>query len=127
MPQQRVYYDLVNDEMVPYWYVLTFQTGELDWNKPIFYFEVYSPFEFIGRDDFDDSIISTTILLSDLVVQSNTPSQIGINLTSLKKRLSIYNVDCDLVRQFVLTMPDVEEILSLIPNKRTMKFVLGAN
>ncbi|MGE8207751.1 hypothetical protein ACQKP0_25095 [Heyndrickxia sp. NPDC080065] len=122
MPQQRVYYDYVNKKLVPYLYVMTFKHNEINWDKPVVYFDVIKPFEYIGIDDFDESIISISINKGELLLNKSTPGKLGIHLNSVKKRIMNHNVDPDEVKQFILCFPDVEEVLHLVPNERKLGF-----
>ncbi|MGD6993949.1 hypothetical protein [Sutcliffiella horikoshii] len=124
MPQQRVYYEYVNGNLVPYWYVLTFEKKELDWDNKIHYYELIAPFEKFERDEFDDSIISISILVADFVVSNAYPGQLGINLSRLKERITRLELDVDIVQQFIIQMPDIEEVSSLWPNHRKKQFLL---
>ncbi|MBL5769042.1 hypothetical protein [Heyndrickxia sporothermodurans] len=124
MPQQRVYHDYVNEKLVPYWYVLTFKPCEIDWDKSVFYFDVIKPFEFIERDEFDESILTFSLKMSDFLVNRDYPNKLGINIKTIKNRILNNGIDPYVVQQFILPYPDVEEILYLVPNKRTMELVI---
>lgn len=124
MPQQRVYYEYVNAKLIPYWYVLTFKPCEIKWDKPVLYFDVIPPFEFIERDEFDESINSVSIFLSDLIINDSYPNKLGIYLKRLKERIKQYGVDPYVVQQFIMQVPDVDEVLNLMPNKRKMSFIM---
>ncbi|KYD03489.1 hypothetical protein B4102_3407 [Heyndrickxia sporothermodurans] len=125
MPQQRVYHDYVNEKLVPYWYVLTFKPCEIDWDKPVYYFDVIKPFDYIERDQFDESIITFSLKISDFLVNKNYTNKIGINLIAVKKRIQNNFIDPDVVHQFILPYPDVEEILHLVPNTRMLEYQIN--
>ncbi|MGG3803119.1 hypothetical protein [Metabacillus fastidiosus] len=118
MPRQRIYYDYVNEELVPYWYVITFKHHQIDWDQSTLYFQVTAPFEYFDRDNFDDSILSLSILMSDIVIHKNDPSKIGIHLKRIKETLLNHGADPSLCRQFIIQIPDIQDILHLLPNKR---------
>ncbi|MEH7122073.1 hypothetical protein V7127_02390 [Bacillus sp. JJ1773] len=124
MPQQRMYYEYVDQQLIPYWYVLTFSPCELNWDKHVFYYDVIKPFEYIERGDFDESVISMSIHLSDLVFNHNLPEQIGINLYSIRKRIESYGVDPDVVRQLIIPTPELENFIELLPTVQKMSLVL---
>ncbi|MGG3798026.1 hypothetical protein [Metabacillus fastidiosus] len=118
MPRQRVYYDYVNGELIPYWYVLTFKPNQIEWDTSIIYFNIIAPFEYFSRDNFDDSILSISILMSDIVTNKDKPNILGIQLKRIKENILKYDVDPNLCRQFILQVPDIQEVLNLLPNKR---------
>lgn len=125
-PQQRLYYEFVNDKLVPYWYVVTFNCCEIPWHLNSFNFQVIAPFQFMERDEFDENIISATIFISDLIINQDRRNELGINLKKIKDRLcNQYRLDPYLVRQFVIQMPDIEEVLQLVPNHRKKTFIMN--
>jgi hypothetical protein len=125
MPQQRLYYEFMETQLAPYWYVLTFQSGELNWDKPIYHFTPIAPFEYVERDEFDDSLINVSIQLTDFILNPDLPDSIGINLKNVKKRIERHGVDPYVVRQFIMAPPDINELLSLLPNQRKMSLLVG--
>jgi hypothetical protein len=125
MPQQRLYFEYVDNELIPYWYVLTFQTSEINWDKPVFYFEAIKPFEYVERDEFDESKISMSIYLTDLILNDQSPKKMGINLNTIKSRLIRYKVDPGIVRQFIISAPEVYDLLELLPKHRKMDLLVS--
>lgn len=125
MPQQRVYFEYINEELVPYWYVLTFQPCEINWDKPVLYFEVIQPFEYIERWEFDESLLSTSIYLSDLIINPVSPTELGIDLRSIKNRILKHGVDPDVILQLIIQFPDIDDVLQLMPNERKMNLILS--
>jgi hypothetical protein len=125
MPQQRLYYEYVDGELIPYWYVLSFQSFEVNWDKPIFYFDAIKPFEYIDRDEFDDSKVSMSISLSDLVFNYESPGRIGIRIAVIKKRLEVHKVDPYVVNQFIISVPEVNELLEMLPAEREMTLMVS--
>jgi hypothetical protein len=125
MPQQRLYYEFMESELVPYWYVLTFQPCEINWDKLVLHFTPIAPFEYVERNEFDDSLINVSIQLSDFILKQGRPERIGINLNSVKKRIERHGVDPCVVRQFIISPPDINELLSLLPNRRKMSLLVG--
>lgn len=124
MPQQRIYHEYVNEKLVPYLYVFTFKHCEINWDKPVLYFELIKPFEFIGLDNMDDSVVSISIFKSELLINPSYSNKLGILLSSVKKRILQHDVDPDIIRQFVLPVLDLNEVLSLLPNERKMGIFL---
>ena len=124
MLQQRLYYDFVDGQLVPYWYVLGFQQCEINWDAPAYYYDAIKPFKFVERDEFDESLISVSIFFSDLIFNVDDQDRIGINLRAIKKRIERYQFDHTLIQQFVMSIPDVNDLLVYLPKQRKMEFVL---
>ncbi|MRX54791.1 hypothetical protein GJU41_12480 [Bacillus idriensis] len=125
MPIQRIYYDHVNEELVPYWYVLTFKRNEISWDKNVFFFDAIAPFEYLNRDQYDESIISVSIYMSDLIINPVNPQLIGINLNNVSKRVLKYAVFPSDVKQFIIPIPDINEVIKLLPNRKKQSFIIN--
>ncbi|OAK72656.1 hypothetical protein [Lederbergia galactosidilytica] len=123
MPQQRLYYDFMDGHLMPFWYVLSFDPGEIDWDKQAFYYDAIKPFVFIERGDFDESLISMSISLSDLLFNMDFPNRIGINLKRLKRKIESHRVDPYVIQQFILSTPEINDFLMFLPARRHMEFV----
>lgn len=124
MPRQRVYYDYFEGNQVPFWYVLTFKNQEIPWEQDTYYFEVIAPFEYFGRDEFDDSIMSVSINIEDLLTNNLQELNLGLNLNRIKERILKHGVNPYEVNQFIIQLPDIEEVLKLLPNERKASFIL---
>lgn len=125
MPQQRLYYEYVENTLIPYWYVLTFKTGEINWNKAEYYFDSYTPFEFVGRDQFDDSLNTKVISLSDIIRRTDSSYKIGLNIQQIKKRIEEEMIDPYVVRQFIMMLPDIKEYLHYISRNRNATYIVN--
>ena len=124
MPRQRIYYDYFEGKQVPVWYVLTFSLLKIPWEQDSYYFEVIAPFEFFDRNDFDDSILSSSVNIEDLLTNNLHASQLGLNLDQIKHRISRHGVNPYEVDQFIIQLPDIEEVLQLLPNERKEPSIL---
>lgn len=125
LPKQSLYYEFVDDRIVPYWYVITFEPCQIPWEDPTCFFQLIAPFQYMERDAFDDNIISMAIHIDDLIINKEKKSMFGLNLERIKNRLTNeLFVDPYVVRQFIIPMPDIEEVLLLIPNERKATFLL---
>lgn len=118
IPKQRVFYHYIDGNLVPYWYVLSFRYNEIPWNEETYFFEIIAPFEYFDRDDFDDSVLSASVNIEDLITNEILESKLGLNLNKIKQRLYKHGIYPDEVTQFIIQLPDIEEILCLLPNKR---------
>lgn len=125
MPAQNLYHDYIEGNLVPYLYVLTFQPCELNWDKPIYYFNLIKPADYYDYEHFDESIISANIYLSDLVINQDKRGEIGIHLNSIKNRIMKYGIDPDVVRQLILPTSELSEFLFLLPNERKIEFQIS--
>ncbi|PAD67295.1 hypothetical protein CHH83_19605 [Bacillus sp. 7586-K] len=124
MPRQRVYYDYFDGKEVPFWYVLTFKYQEIPWEQDAYYFEVIAPFEYFDRDEFDDSIMSVSINIEDLLINNLHECNLGLNLNRIKERILKHGIEPYEVSQFIIQLPDIEEVLKLLPNERKASFIL---
>ncbi|TYR80029.1 hypothetical protein FZC66_12905 [Priestia megaterium] len=75
-------------------------------------------------DDFDDSIMSATINIEDLLTNNLHECQLGLNLNQIKKRILKHGVEPWEISQFIIQLPDIEEVLKLLPNERKASFIL---
>ncbi|MCJ8008942.1 hypothetical protein ACFFF5_21245 [Lederbergia wuyishanensis] len=124
MPQQRLYHEFVGNQLIPYWYVLTFDYREIDWNKALYFYEAIWPFEFVERDEFDDSLISYPIYFSDFIFNNLSPNKIGINLKRVKKRMQMDNTDPCIVNQLIVPTYELIDLLHFLPSERKTEFAI---
>lgn len=124
MPQQRIYYEKVDNKLIPYWYVITFDVCEVNWDKSVLYYEAIAPLSFVERDEFDESLASFSVHFSDFIVHRDKPDHLGLNLTTIKKRINRYGVDPYTIRQFIIQLSDIYEIMKLLPKSTKMLFLL---
>ncbi|PPA88593.1 hypothetical protein C4A76_08140 [Brevibacillus laterosporus] len=117
----NVYYDYLENRLAPLWYVITFRETELDWNKERAYIPITAPFQRKEAEDFDPDLLGLTVTLGDLLVHPEKPGKFGINLRALKEQAERHGVDHQEIRQFVLQVGDIEEVLQmrLISDKNT--------
>ncbi|WP_102274050.1 hypothetical protein [Cytobacillus massiliigabonensis] len=124
MPQQRLYYEYVNQKLIPYWYVLTFSPSELNWDKHVFYYDAIKPFEFIGRDEYDESLNVIAIKLSDLVFNIDLPGKIGIHLNEIRKRIEKKGIDPAVINQLIIPTPELDNFVKILPEHRKINFII---
>jgi len=113
MAKQAVYYEEIDGKQYPYWFVISVESGEIDWNKDIYYFEVKAPFEKFSRFDFDEYLMSVSVGPTDIVRSNIQPSILGITLKNIKERIIDNEANPNNVRQLIILMSDIEESLSL--------------
>lgn len=116
MIKQSVYHKYVNEKLVPYWYVLTF--NQINWDKSVIYIDVQQPFEYFERDMFDDTMPAVSVTMNELILNHNYPQKLGIYLKRVKQRIFDYGGDPTHFRQLIFQIPDIDEVLNLIPNRK---------
>lgn len=121
MPKHQLFYEKVNDEIIPFWYVLSFQNHEINWDKYVIFIEYRYPFEYESRSYFDNSIFSYSVRISDLIF-SNNSSRFGINLKNIRNKIQLHGLDPMMFQQLIIPLPDINDFLKLIPNK-TMRCI----
>lgn len=124
MFQQRIYYESVGNKLIPYWYVITFDVGDIELDNPVLYYEVNSPISFVEREEFDDSLASFSVYYSDFILNKDKPNQIGLNLTSILKRINRFGIDPSEINQFIVQIQDINKVISLLPRSIKMLFLL---
>jgi hypothetical protein len=112
LSRQAVYYEEIDGKQFPYWFVITIDNGEIDWNKDTFYFEIKAPFEKFSRFDFDEYLMGVSIGSTDIVSSNVHKSTLGITLKNIKKRIIEHDASPEHVRQLIFLMSDIEESLS---------------
>lgn len=125
MPQQRIFYEFINGKLMPYIYVLTFGVGDINWEHPTLAYEAIKPFRHDDLYEFDDSILTTTILFSDFIFNLDHPNRFKLNLKRIKKRIEWNGVDPNVISQFVLGTYDLQELLIFLPKERKIDFVMN--
>lgn len=123
MPQQRLVQDYnMQGNLVPTHYVLTLTPCEVNWDKPIFYYDAIKP---TGMDiyDLDPEVINMSIYFSDFIFNNLFPDRIGINLSTIKKRVEKTGYDPGIIQQFILSA-DIDEVLKRLPQERKMNFLI---
>jgi hypothetical protein len=124
MPQQRLIFDYNNEgEHVPYWYLLTLEPCEINWDKPVFYYDAYKPSKIDSVDEVDDSLINMSIYFSDFIFNNLHPSRVGINLLTVRNRIEKHGFDPGIIQQFILSA-ELNEFLSLLPQEKKTSFLI---
>ncbi|TYS50120.1 hypothetical protein [Bacillus infantis] len=112
MIRQSVFYEEFEANTYPYWYGIAFDESDVDWEKEIFYFDVNAPFERLQKEDLEDSFMSISVGSAEIVKSQHHRNRLGIVLKKLKKRAEDYDADFRKIRQFIILVSDIEEILS---------------
>lgn len=126
MPIQYLDYQYIDGELSPYYFILKLFKGEVDWDKHTFYFDLIAPIKSEEYSKIDETLINCGVSMADLIINKEYPNRLGINLNSLKKRLSFDVHDPSVIEQFILYVPDVKEIIGQFPQKHRMEFTVSA-
>lgn len=125
MPRQRLYFEYVDNLLIPYVYVLTFKPGELKWDKPVHYYDAIPPFNYVGIEELDDSLNNAVIYFSDFIFHENYSKRFGLNINVIKSRIQSHGVDPYVIHQLILPTDDISKLMSMIPSsERKMDFIL---
>ncbi|WP_366160642.1 hypothetical protein ABXS71_17045 [Bacillus infantis] len=125
MPQQRLYFDYVGKILVPYWYVLTVKPGELDWDRPVHYYNAHSPFTYYDYNQFDEFQNNMALKPSDFVLNANRPGQIGILLKFIRRRIEEHGVDPYVITQFILSTPYLDDLMLHLPKENQINILIN--
>lgn len=109
--KNKVYYDYYLGQLVPIWFVIEFPNG-VDWSKPYFHFPIHAPFERQNAEDFNPDILGASVTMNDLTFTSNH-NHIGIDLLSIQKHMDEAGIDKMNVKQLIVQVADIEEILQM--------------
>lgn len=110
--KHTVVYDYHEGQEVPIWFVINVENEDIDWDTT-FLFNVDAPFQKRDINDFDELSMSLAIYLEDLTIPSNSNKPLGINLPVVKLRVEAIETDVQDIKQFVLQVSDIEDMLQL--------------
>ena len=113
MANTTVYFDYHEGEKAPIWYVV--EVTEEDLLQEYLYIPVKAPFQPLL--EFEEQI-GISILLSDLTVHETIPEHIGIYLENIKNRAEENGIDILDIKQFIIQMADIEDVLLMTPNRK---------
>lgn len=109
----RVFHDYHEDKLVPLKYMISFQKGELPWDREKVFVSVSAPFEPLGIEDFYPDSLAITVTQGDMIICADKPGKFGIYLPSLRQRAIEGGVDYWDVETFVIQVADLEELLQI--------------
>ncbi|MEK5108551.1 hypothetical protein MHI57_17915 [Cytobacillus sp. FSL K6-0129] len=124
MPKQILDYQYVDGEISPFYYVIELYKCEVNWDKSVYYFELMPPIKSVEYSKVNETLISCSLTASDLIINKDIENRIGINLMSLKKRLSFDIHDPSIIEQFIIYAPDIEMLISQMPKNFTKTFIV---
>jgi hypothetical protein len=110
--EQKVYYDYIDGVQVPVWMVISVNSYEINWDRESFFVPIETPFEVFPAEDFTDSEYTYSIRMDEILLNPlHYPGQIGLNLKAIRTMARM--IDCDEIKNFVISFWDMEEILNL--------------
>lgn len=113
MAKISVYYDYYEGEFLPKWKVINLKDNNIDWSKNFVYIPVEAPFQKKSIEDFQSDEMSVTVEMKDLTLNVYQPNAYGINLPNIAARLKEHNIDPDEVKNFILLVGDIEEVMQV--------------
>jgi len=105
--------------LVPMKMVARFPRGKMRWDKSVVYFPIDAPFDRIQAIDFNDDLMSLTIVFEDLITNIGRPNQFGVFLPRVIERMDkmkerdYFDFDYNDVEQFIIHVDDIEELLKM--------------
>ncbi len=63
------------------------------------------------------------IQLSDLIFNVDRPNRIGISLKRVKARIERHGVDPYIIQRFIISIPDLNDLLGYLPEQRQLSFI----
>ncbi|MEK4924149.1 hypothetical protein MKX78_19770 [Cytobacillus sp. FSL R5-0569] len=124
MPKQILDYQYIDGNLEPFYFIIKPYKGEINWNKNVFHFDLLPPIISKEFTNFDETLINCTISLSELIVNKDIKNRIGINLKSIKHKLTPDIHDPSIIEQFIIYAPDLLEVIGTIPNEKVKTFHL---
>ncbi|KAB2335045.1 hypothetical protein [Bacillus mesophilum] len=124
MPNQQIYYEYINGDLMPYIYVLTFESNEINWDKPVLEYEVIKPFRYDDLYEYDESILTAQIFIDDFIFNVNRMGFFKLNLSRISKRIERVGVDPAVITRFVIGTYDLQELITLLPEERKMTLLI---
>lgn len=113
MDKMTVYYDNISGKRLPKWFVI--RLGDhFNWNNTYHFISLNETIENREMHDFEDGFLSITVLLDDLILNSNKPGCFGVHLPTLKKRIETqYPIGIEEIQQFIIQVADIEMLLEI--------------
>lgn len=119
MPKHQLFHEKVDGQIIPYWYVISYKDNELNWDKYVLYIDYQLPYQYQNRNNFNDSIPSISLDISDFIFLQSDLTRFCINLKKLKKRIHQYNLSPSMFKQFIIPVPYLNPLLDFIQTQVT--------
>ncbi|MCM3620463.1 hypothetical protein M3936_23185 [Sutcliffiella horikoshii] len=124
MPKQILDYQYIDGELSPHYYILQLYPNEINWDKNVFYFDLCPPIYSQEYSELNETLLGCSVTITDLIVNKEFPSRLGINLRSLKRRLLPDIDELSFIQQFIIYAPDLDFIIARLPEEHTKTFYL---
>ena len=122
MPKQILDYQYIDGELTPHYYILQLYPNEINWDKNVFYFDLSPPLYSQEYSELNETLLGCSVTITDLIVNNEFPSRLGINLRSLKRRLLPDIDELSFIQQFIIYAPDLDFIIARLPEEQSKTF-----
>lgn len=123
MPKQILDYQYVESNLIPYYFIIKLYPSEINWDKNVFYFTLTTPIKSIEYSEVDEDHISCSLSPSELIINTDYPDKLGINVKALRRRVDRQLHDPNVIEQFILYVPDVEILVNQFPENFSKAFL----
>jgi hypothetical protein len=119
MTRIGVDYDETELGLIPTKMMIYFGTGNIEWDRNFYYVPLEAPFKRYQAEEFSNEYLSMTITQGDLTINPDRPSQFGIYIPHVVKRMEKFkkenkmDFDYDEVEQFILQIADIAEVMEM--------------
>lgn len=111
--KNKVYYDTYNGELIPLWYTIEIERGQINWSKEFIQFPIDFTYDFSPVSDFKHLDTDAFIPLTNLSLNPSSPNYFAVKTSCMKETLMYFDIDPYNIRRFVLNIKDLEEFLQL--------------
>lgn len=122
MINSKVLYDYFDGEKAPVWYIIDTRSRDFDWEEEKLFIPIQAPFEQFDPDFFHLNTTNVTVEINELLINEFKPNQFGVFVGLIKNRIESHGYDPDDVNYLVVQMGDLEEMLSLNPDRQHIKW-----
>jgi Zn-dependent peptidase ImmA (M78 family) len=109
--KNKVYFDSRQDRVIPVWYCIEVQRGEVNWGKDFNLFPIDADFEFVPITEMNNQ--ESDVLTLELFLHPSYPNDFAIDIKQLKKKLRFYDIDPYNIKRFIIPANILEEKLQL--------------
>lgn len=111
--KNKVYYDTLDGKVIPLWYTIEIDRGEINWSKKLKRFPIDATFELVPISEFKEYETDAPIPATNLVLHPSKPNDFCVQLHSLKEMLFFFDVDPYNIRRLIINVQDLERLLQL--------------
>jgi hypothetical protein len=112
MGEISVYYEHHDDQLVP---ISMIVRGIVDLRYP-YYWHINAPFKRFLTEDFDDSVLTVSVQLEELLINPELQHHVGLYLPAIRRRIPEHIDDMD-ISQYLIRFCDLEDVLQMDCNR----------